>query len=239
MEWKSNRTASWLNGYEQDVLGKEEKKMNRRLVLGVIALFLATTSGCSGKESTTGTTPVPGQEVTSGQAVVEADATEEATQEDVAVESDDDIKAEQVEKDNGMIAYRVEGEFATEYDGSLLEASTKNGAHIFQKKSKDDKTQNDSNIFVSVMKLEAGMKKDMLDALQSNPEEVYTSTETTIGADDYKATKLAKENADGVWEYYLFDGEDATWLIEVKCQKSGKKKYEEKLNAVIKGITLE
>ena len=51
MEWKSNRAASGLNGYEQDVLGKEEKKMNRRLVLGVIALFLATTSGCSGKES--------------------------------------------------------------------------------------------------------------------------------------------------------------------------------------------
>ena len=207
--------------------------MNRRLVLGVLALFLVATSGCSGKESTTENTPATGQEVTSEQTAGEA------TQSDETEAPASGAKAEQVEKENGMIEYRMEGEFVTEYDGSTLEAKAISDSHIFQKKSKDETEQNVSNVFVSITKMQAGIKEEMIEAMQSNPEDKYENTDVTVGVNKEKATKLAKKNADGIHEYYLVDKADKTWLIEVKCEKSAKKKYEKKLNAVISAIDFE
>lgn len=94
------------------------------------------------------------------------------------------------------------------------------------------------NVFCTITTSTDISAKDYRKSLQTAYKGNYKKKEVKIGANKTKAVQYTISDGDGMrHEMYVVDGKDKVHIIELKCPKSQKKKYNSKLDAVLESLT--
>ena len=122
-------------------------------------------------------------------------------------------------------------------DASTSEAGTEEGSSAYN----EDGTSVDNsymNVFCTITTSTDVSAKDYRKALQATYKKKSKKKEVKIGTDKTKAVQFTISEGDGMrHEMYVVDGKDKVYVIELKCPKSQKKAYNDKLNAVLESLT--
>ena len=122
-------------------------------------------------------------------------------------------------------------------DASSDENGTKGNASAYN----EDGTSADNsymNVFCTITTSTDISAKDYRKSLQTAYKGNYKKKEVKIGANKTKAVQYTISDGDGMrHEMYVVDGKDKVHIIELKCPKSQKKKYNSKLDAVLESLT--
>lgn len=122
-------------------------------------------------------------------------------------------------------------------DASSDESGTEESSGAYN----EDGTSADNsylNVFCTITTSTDISAKDYRKALQTAYKKKCKKKEVKIGADKTKAVQFTISEGNGMrHEIYVVDGKDKVYVIELKCPKSQKKKYNSKLTAVLDSLT--